>query len=150
MMANSEWRQATRYSARMNQRPYISERLIDAFEAWVGYLNSGPTPIPAGHSLGSLESNAASGKYGGHSDAFREVVDINLGVKMDDAFRKLMPQQQVCIKTHVLWSCYSPLTGTSTDWPKMREHEAKHAALNEQAYELNLISAIAELERACG
>lgn len=133
----------------MNVRPYISERLIDAFESWVGFLNSGESPTPKGSAIGSVWLNAASGKYGGHSDAFREVVDINLGVKMDDAFRKLMPTQQTCIKTHVLWSCYSPLTGTSTDWPKMREHEAKHAALNEDTYELNLISALAELERAC-
>ena len=134
----------------MSQRPYISERLIDAFEDWVGFLNSGQNPAPKGAAICSIWGGAGTGKDVSRDSKVIDEVDINQGVKMDDAFRKLMPQQQVCIKTHVLWSCYSPLTGMSTDWPKMREHEAKHANLNEETYELNLISAIAELERACG
>ena len=136
--------------AQLNVRPHISERLIDAFEAWVGFLTSGPNPMPKGAGICSIWASSGSGKGTRKNGQVIEEIDINLGVKIDDAFRKLMPTQQTCIKTHVLWSCYSPLTGMSTDWPKMREHEARHANLNEETYELNLISAIAELERACG
>jgi len=133
----------------MNERPHISDNLINAFQAWEAYLKSGKYPGPERVTLGSLESNCATGKYN-RECVIHDEGDINLGQILDAAFSRLTMIQRVCVRVHVLFSWCSPLTGLSCDWSREREKEANKTGLTPETYEENLISAIAELERACG
>lgn len=142
----------TRQSDFVDGRPEVSDRLVDAMRAWEDWLNSGGSPVPGRGALGSIEWRAASGRWsklGGN--IWEELSDPTLGVRVDDSFRKLAPQQQVCMRTHFLWSAWRPeVRQVFTPWPEIRKIEAEHAALPDQVYERVLINAIAEMERACG
>lgn len=135
-----------------DDRPAVSAALIDAMRAWEDWLNSGGSPMPRGGSLGSVEGRAASGKQtGARVDIWDDPIDPTKGVRVDDAFRKLAPAQQVCMRTHFLWSAWSPAVAeVYTPWAEIRQVEAEHAALPPEVYERVLVNAIAEMERACG
>lgn len=134
-------------------RPHVSERLVDAMREWENWLNSGSSPAPsAGGELCSVERLASSGKDSSLQDhIWEEVRSVGQGVRVDDAFRKLAPTQQVCCRTHFLWSAWTPLIRARlTPWSEVRKVEAEHAAMPEAVYERVLINTIAEMERACG
>lgn len=136
----------------IDQRPDVSARLVDAMRALEDYWNSGSSPIRYGVNLASAERMAPSGKQTGYGGSiWEDVRDPYRGVVVDDAFRKLAPVQQVCIRTHFFWSAWTPLyTARETDWPEVRVIEAEHAALPVLVYQRALVNAIAEMERACG
>ena len=132
-------------------RPHVSDRLVDAMRAWEDWLNSGSSPTPSMGALGSVEGRASSGKESILDDhIWEEVRSVGQGVRVDDAFRKLAPTQQVCCRTHFLWSAWTPLIRARlTPWSEVRKVEAEHAAMPEAVYERVLINTIAEMERAC-
>lgn len=134
----------------MTERPEISPRMIDAFEAWLVLLNSGPSPKPNGFVGEVAWRDVPSGEQSDNRDRHYEGELIALGVKVDDAFRKLTEPQRNCINTHIRWSAYSPLSGVSIAWPLMRAHEAKQARMTDSGYEATLIAALAYLEHVCG
>jgi len=51
------------------ERPYVSESLKSAMRALEDFWNSGGNPLPRASGLGSLESRAASGRYGNRTGA---------------------------------------------------------------------------------
>ena len=133
-------------------RPVVSNNLIDCLRALDDFWNSGSNPLPGASVLASAERMAKSGKESSLRDEaiWDDVRDPYRGVRVDDAFRKLAPVQQVCIRTHFFWSAATPLAGIRyVDWREFRKIEAEHAALPEQVYERALINSIAEMERAC-
>lgn len=134
-------------------RPVVSDNLIDCLRALDDFWNSGSNPLPGASVLASAERMAKSGKESSLRDEaiWDDVRDPYRGVRVDDAFRKLAPVQQVCIRTHFFWSAATPLAGIRyVDWHEFRALEAEHAALPEQVYERALINSISEMERACG
>ena len=114
------------------------------------YLNSGASPKPNGFVGEIAWRDVPSGEQSATRDReYSEGELIALGVKLDDAFRKLTEPQRNCINTHIRWSAYNPLTGVSIAWPAIRAHEAKQARMRESDYEATLIAALAYLEHVC-
>ena len=134
----------------MTERPEISSRLVDYFEAWLVLLNSGPSPKPNGFVGEIAWRDVSSGEQSLTRERhYSESELIATGVKLDDAFRKLTEPQRVCINVHIRWSAYNPLTGVSIAWPAMRAHEARQARMRESDYEATLTAALAYLEHVC-
>ena len=96
-----------------NSRPSVSDNLIDCLRALDDFWNSGSNPLPGASVLASAERMAKSGKESSLRDEaiWDDVRDPYRGVRVDDAFRKLAPVQQVCIRTHFFWSSATPLAG---------------------------------------
>lgn len=131
-------------------RPIISDAFLEALHAWDLSLHAGASPRPDGFELVSLERHCESGKFSGHDDDYlAPVFDAAMGDRVNRSFRALNPTGQVAVKTHVLWSCYSPLTGLVVDWEIQRAHEALHAKLSEPAYENILCVSLKSMERVC-
>ena len=113
-------------------------------------LNSGPSPKPNGFVGEIAWRDVPSGEQSLTRDRrYSESELIAVGVKLDDAFRKLTESQRNCINVHIRWSAYNPLTGVSIAWPAMRAHESKQARMRESDYEVSLIAALAYLENIC-
>ena len=92
-----------------NSRPSVSDNLIDCLRALDDFWNSGSNPLPGASVLASAERMAKSGRESSLRDEaiWDDVRDPYRGVRVDDAFRKLAPVQQVCIRTHFFCSASS-------------------------------------------
>ena len=130
-------------------RPVISNELLEALRAWELYLHSGSSPAPRDVELASFERNAGSSRCVDDEYDDPPVFDPVLGELLNASYLQLSKWERDAVNTHVLWSCWSPLCGLTTDWNEQREHEARRAKQDPERYDINLNAGLASMENAC-